>query len=245
MDIFEHEQQIFDDAVKRAAKAGVNIVTEEYVALTKHYGKLLKQLRRATKFADRTTIGLHESNLDLEDKVHYDVLTGIYNRRYMEESLTRIVKSAARFGSCVSLLILDVDYFKKYNDFYGHGLGDECLKAVASALSKALMRADDFVARYGGEEFVIVLPGTEAAGADRVGKALLECVQALRIPHEKSDVADHVTISVGGTTVYPNRGDKFTDYIRVSDEALYMSKQNGRNRYTYKAYTQTTKEGKV
>jgi diguanylate cyclase (GGDEF)-like protein len=242
MDIFEHEQGIFDLAVKRTEEAFKSVPVEDYAALTKQYGKLLKQLRRATKFADKTSIELHESNLDLEDKVHYDALTGIYNRRYMEESLKRIVKSSARSGKALSILLLDVDYFKKYNDFYGHGMGDDCLKIIAKALSGAVMRADDFAARYGGEEFVVVLPEADTAGAELVGKALLENIKGLCVPHEKSEIADHVTASIGSTTVQPMRGDKYTDYIKFADEALYMSKQNGRNRYTYKEYNRETEE---
>jgi diguanylate cyclase (GGDEF)-like protein len=242
MDIFEHEQGIFDLAVKRAEEAFKSVPVEDYAALARQYGKLLKQLRRSTKFADKTSIELHESNLDLEDKVHYDALTGIYNRRYMEESLQRIVKSSARSGKALSILLLDVDYFKTYNDFYGHGMGDDCLKVIAKTLSGAVMRADDFAARYGGEEFIVVLPETDTAGAELVGKSLLECVRSLCIPHKKSEVADHVTISIGATTVHPVRGDQYTDYIKFADEALYISKQNGRNRYTYKEYYRGTEE---
>jgi len=244
LDIFEHEQQIHDDALKRAAEAYKSVPVEDYEALAKQYGKLLKQLRRATKFADKTSIGLHESNLDLEDKVHYDALTGIYNRRYMEESLQRIVKSSVRSGKVLSILLLDVDYFKKYNDFYGHGMGDDCLKAIAKALSGTVMRADDFAARYGGEEFIVVLPETDEAGAELVGNLLLESVRGLCLLHEKSDIENHVTISIGSTTVHPMRGEKYTDYIKLADEALYLSKQNGRNRYTYKEYNKKT-EGVV
>ena len=243
MDIFEHEQKIYDDAVKRAEKAGNNISDKDYATLAKQYGKLLKQLRRTTKFADRTSIGLHESNLDLEDKVHYDVLTGIFNRRYMEESFQRIVKSSARSGKVLSILLLDVDYFKNYNDFYGHGMGDECLKSIAKVLSDTVLRADDFAARYGGEEFIVVLPDTDEAGAELVGKSLLENVRNLCIPHEKSHISNYVTISIGSTTVHPIRSDKFKDYIKFADEALYVSKKNGRNQYAHKEYKRETKEG--
>jgi diguanylate cyclase (GGDEF)-like protein len=242
LDIFEHEQRVHDDAVKRAAEAYKSVPVEDYTALAKQYGKLLKQLRRATKFADRTTIGLHESNLDLEDKVHYDALTGIYNRRYMEESLQRMVKSLARSGKALSILLMDVDYFKQYNDCYGHTMGDDCLKAVAKALSETVMRADDFVVRYGGEEFIVVLPDTDKTGAGLVGNALIENVRSLRVPHIKSGIAEYVTISVGATTLHPMRGDKYTDYIKFADEALYMSKQNGRNRSTHIPYHRKNEE---
>ena len=242
MDIFEHEQSIHDDAVKRVADAGKNVSAKDYAALAKQYGKLLKQLRRTTKFADRTSTELHESNLDLEDKVHYDVLTGIYNRRYVEESLQRIVKSSARSGKILSILLLDVDYFKKYNDFYGHSMGDDCLKAIAKVLSEAVKRADDFAARYGGEEFIIVLPDTDKAGAKLVGKSILENVRNLCIPHEESQASTHVTISIGSTTVYPVRSDKFKEYIKFADEALYVSKKNGRDQYTHKKFEGKHKE---
>jgi len=233
LDIFEYEQKIYDDAVQRAAKADKNVSVNDYTTLARQYGKLLKQLRRTTKFADRTSIGLHESNLDLEDKVHYDVLTEIYNRRYMEENLQRIVASSARFGKALSILMLDVDFFKQYNDHYGHGMGDDCLKVIAKALSGTINRADDFAARYGGEEFIIVLPDTDEAGAELIGEAILKNVRDLCVPHEKSHISEHVTISIGSTTVRPTRSDKFTDYIKFADEALYISKSNGRNRHTH------------
>jgi diguanylate cyclase (GGDEF)-like protein len=242
LDIFEHEQNIHDDAVKRALEADKTVSVKDYISLVKQYGKLLKQLRRTTRFADRTSIGLHESNLDLTDKVHYDVLTEIYNRRYMEESLKRLIKSSARSGKALSILLLDVDYFKKYNDFYGHGKGDDCLKVIAKVLAGTVMRADDFAARYGGEEFIVVLPDTDEAGAELVGKSLLEGIRNLCVPHEESHISSHVTISIGSTTVYPKRNDKFKDYIMFADEALYTSKKNGRNQYTHKEYIRESKE---
>ena len=237
MDIFEKEQRIYDNAIKRAAKSKDSMPVEDYLELTIQYKKLLKQLRRATKFADRTSIGLHENNLVLEDKVHYDTLTGIYNRRYMEENLAKLMKSSARSGDMLSLLIVDIDFFKPYNDNYGHGQGDECIKTVANALSDVMLRAEDFVARYGGEEFIVVLPKTDEKGANRIGEKLLESVRNSGLKHEKSSVADHVTISIGATTASPSQGCQFESYIKTADEALYISKQNGRNRYTYKEFT--------
>jgi len=236
LDIFEQEQRIYDNAIKRAAKANDFVRVEDYLELTVQYKKLLKQLRRATKFADKTSIGLHENNLVLEDKVHYDTLTGIYNRRYMEENLLKLMKSSARSGDLLSILIVDIDYFKPYNDTYGHGQGDECLKMVANVLSDAMLRAEDFVARYGGEEFVVVLPKTDEKGANKVGEKLLESVRNSGLLHEKSSVADHVTISIGATTARPEQGSQFNQYIKTADDALYISKQNGRNRYTYKEF---------
>jgi diguanylate cyclase (GGDEF)-like protein len=135
-------------------------------------------------------------------------------------------------------MMIDVDFFKTYNDTYGHGMGDDCLKALSFAISRAIERADDFVARYGGEEFVVVLPYTDEEGAEVAAIKLLESVRALRIPHKQSDAADHVTISIGVTTVIVVHGHDYKEYIKRADEALYVSKQTGRNKYTYLKYNE-------
>jgi len=212
LDLFEDEQKIFDDATKRAEefRKGGSFDFEEYVSLLNEYGKLLKQLRN-----------------------HFDVLTGIYNRRFMEDALKRIVRSLSRAQGALSIMMVDVDFFKRYNDTYGHGMGDDCLRAIAYALSKTVERADDFVARYGGEEFVVVLPYTDEAGAELTAVKLLESIRVLRIPHEQSDAAAYVTISIGVTTVKVDYSHHYMEYIKRADEALYVSKQTGRNKYTY------------
>jgi len=162
-----------------------------------------------------------------------DQLTGVYNRRYLDGSLKKIIRLHSRNGGNLSVLMIDVDYFKKYNDNYGHGAGDECLKEVASALSQCVIREEDFVARYGGEEFAVVLPNTDETGARLIAEKMLEKVRECNIPHKASDVAAYVTISIGGTTDVINHLQHGSDYIRAADKALYESKKNGRNRYTY------------
>jgi len=162
-----------------------------------------------------------------------DQLTGIYNRRYLDGSLKKVIKLYSRTGSSLSLLMIDIDYFKKYNDTYGHSAGDNCLKAVASALSKCVIRDGDFVARYGGEEFTVVLPNTDEKGAQVVAEKMLEKVRRCNIPHRASDIAECVTISIGGTTDVVNHLQHGSDYIKAADGALYESKKNGRNRYTF------------
>ena len=151
----------------------------------------------------------------------------------MEDSLKRIMKSLKRSGGELSVLMMDIDYFKKYNDTYGHSQGDFCLKNVAEALAGSLSRPNDFVARYGGEEFAIILPNTDESGARVMANKVLTNVRARNIPHEKNEAADCVTISIGVTTSKVVQGQEWSDYIKRADEALYMSKQNGRNRYTY------------
>ncbi|MCL1855921.1 MAG: GGDEF domain-containing protein [Clostridia bacterium] len=244
MDLFADEQRVHSNAVSHIddVRKGAPYSFEKFEALAHEYGRLLKHLRRVTKFSDRTTVDLHASNLDLIDKVHYDALTGIYNRRYMEENLRRIIKHLSRSAGLLSIMFLDIDFFKKYNDTYGHDAGDTCLKAIAETLSNCLPREDDFMARYGGEEFVIALPNTDEKGARVTADRLLAQVRELNILHEKNAVAGYVTVSLGGTTVTKvKHSHKIMDYIRCADNALYMSKHNGRNRYTHVTFGEDAK----
>ncbi|MDR2594212.1 MAG: diguanylate cyclase [Fibromonadaceae bacterium] len=183
---------------------------------------------------------LHKNEAEsLGDFLHLtivDQITGIYNRRYLDGSLKKLIKLHSRTGSNLSLLMIDIDYFKRYNDTYGHGMGDNCLKSVASALSQCVVRDEDFIARYGGEEFTVVLPNTDMIGAQVVAEKLLEKIRECEIPHKASEVADYVTISIGGTTGIVNYSQNPQDYIKAADKALYESKKNGRNRYTFEDF---------
>jgi len=235
IDILADEQRIYDDAasIVEAVRNGAEFDFEKFANLTEEYGKLLNELRLATIISDSTTIELYENNLDLSDKVYLDSLTGIYNRRYLEDSLNRITHSLKRSGDVLSVMMIDIDYFKKYNDTYGHSEGDTCLKEIAETISSTLLRPDDFAARYGGEEFTVILPYTDETGARFIAEKILKNVRDRNIPHEKSDAADHITVSIGITatnTVISKNGD---DYLKKADIALYQSKQDGRNRYTY------------
>ena len=235
MDLFHDEEQILKKAKihLEAVKEGEPFYIEEFETLVYEYRSILRQLRRAVRISDQTTADLHESNIDLADKVHFDALTGIYNRRFMEDSLSRIIKTLARSNGSISVLMIDVDFFKKYNDTYGHSEGDNCLKIVAETLAGTLSRDDDFAARYGGEEFAVILPNTEETGARYLAGKLLESVRGKNIPHEKNEAADCVTISIGVTTSCVDQTHTLFDYIKQADKALYKSKQNGRNRYTF------------
>ena len=167
------------------------------------------------------------------DTYKYDALTGIYNRRYFDEKLPRLMKTLSRSNSLLSMMMVDIDFFKNYNDTYGHSEGDRCLKAVAKALTEGITRTDDFVARYGGEEFVIVLPNTDENGACFVAKKLLENVINLNIPHENSAAASCVTVSIGVTTGRVDHAQTGEEYINRADAMLYESKSEGRNRYDF------------
>lgn len=234
-DLFEREQNILERALSYQEKARQDGVCrfEEYAAIVKEYRRLLKQLRRITRISDKTTIDLNISKLHLLDKVYSDELTGIYNRRFLEESLPQIIPPLSQPGSTLSVLMIDVDFFKRYNDTYGHSKGDECLHAVAQAIKECLVRPEDFVARYGGEEFIAVMPDMDGPETCLLAQRILDRVQGCRIPHEKNEASAYVTVSVGavtGETVYSRNAEA---YIAKADKALYMSKQNGRNRYTF------------
>jgi len=235
IDIMADEQRIYDEAVSivKAVRNGAEFDFEKYADLTEEYGNLLDELRRSTMISDKTTIELYENNIDLADKVYHDPLTGIYNRRFMEDSLKRIILSLKRSGGVLSLMMIDIDYFKKYNDTYGHSEGDTCLKEIAETISKTLSRPDDFVARYGGEEFAVILPNTDETGSRYIAGKILENVRKRNIPHKKNEVANHVTVSIGVTSSSVEKTQTGGDYIKQADKALYQSKQNGRNRYTY------------
>ncbi len=159
-----------------------------------------------------------------------DGLTGIANRWHFDDTLKREFFRLKRSRAPLSLIMLDIDHFKRFNDHYGHLAGDDCLRRIATALRTAVGRAPDFVARYGGEEFVVILPDTSTNGAITVAERLRRAVEALAIPHEDSGTTTHVTISLGLTIVHPNKIESPEKIVEMADEALYRAKGNGRNR---------------
>ncbi|MCL2176248.1 MAG: GGDEF domain-containing protein [Treponema sp.] len=182
-------------------------------------------------------IGLLSNTIqDLFIKGYYDGLTGIYNRRYLERTLQQVITTFSRTESTLSVMMVDIDFFKKYNDTYGHSKGDECLRLIAQTLNKSIVRKGDFAARYGGEEFAIILPNADEAGAKIIGERMLQAIRDLKISHEKNP-GGIVTVSIGITTGNFIHTLSWDDYINKSDEALYLSKQNGRNRTTFLALT--------
>jgi len=235
IDILADEQRIYDEAAAKveAVRNGAEFDFEDYAKLTEEYGNLLVEHRRSIIISDTTTIELYESNIDLTDKVYLDPLTGIYNRRFLEDSLNRLTLSLLRSGGVLSVMMVDIDYFKKYNDTYGHSEGDTCLEAVAKTIGETLLRPEDFVARYGGEEFAVILPHTDENGSRFIAGKMLKNIRELNIPHEKSDAADCITISIGLTTIKTKYSQNSADYLNQADKALYKSKQNGRNQYTF------------
>ena len=174
---------------------------------------------------------LDDANQELTRLSSLDGLTGISNRRQFDETLLREWRRLGRQGRPLSMLLCDVDYFKQFNDAYGHQVGDECLKAVARTLKDTLRRPADLVARYGGEEFAVILPDTEITGALQVAEAMRSAVEGLNITHRYSKGASVVTISIGVASTTPSRtGSDSSALLKRADDALYQAKQAGRNR---------------
>lgn len=158
-----------------------------------------------------------------------DGLTGMYNRRYFDGIFAEKFKSAVREKTELSVIMIDIDYFKNYNDRYGHLAGDDCLRSVAKALVASLTRATDIVARYGGEEFIAILENTGTVGALKVAERMRNAVLNLGIEHGASRVSDRLTISLGLATVADPHGVRPEDLVSRSDAALYRAKEKGRN----------------
>ncbi|AGX87998.1 GGDEF domain protein [Candidatus Symbiobacter mobilis CR] len=173
---------------------------------------------------------LADSNEKLEALSNTDALTGIANRRQFDLTLAAECERHARTGAALSLILLDVDFFKLYNDHYGHQQGDECLRQVAQVLAEATKRPTDLAARYGGEEFACILPGTEPAGASKVAEQIRQGIAARALPHARSQVADCVTASLGVVSAAVGAPNTPDDLLRQADQALYQAKAQGRNR---------------
>jgi diguanylate cyclase (GGDEF)-like protein len=179
----------------------------------------------------RAQLQANEANEKLVQQSATDGLTGITNRRRFDETLGVEWLRAARVGNCLSLLMVDIDYFKRFNDHYGHVAGDECLRQVAQLLQACVRRAGELVARYGGEEFVVLLPGAEVGHAEELARRCLEGIAKMALPHASSPTAGHVTFSIGIGHVYPSAGHDPASLVNAADTAMYRAKTAGRARY--------------
>jgi diguanylate cyclase (GGDEF)-like protein len=159
-----------------------------------------------------------------------DGLTGVPNRRTFDEELTRVWRRSQRETNLVSLVMIDVDHFKSYNDHFGHLAGDDCLRQVAEVLQQTVKRPFDLVARYGGEEFAVLLPDTDIPGAQMLAEEMRASIESLQIPHPQSKTSDRVTMSCGVATTLPVAGSEPASLVAASDACLYQAKRAGRNR---------------
>lgn len=160
-----------------------------------------------------------------------DALTGLANRRYLDETLDNEWRRALRHETPLTIMMVDIDFFKPYNDSLGHLKGDQCLKDIATAISSIAARSDDLVARYGGEEFLLLFPMTNAQQAKIQAERLMNAIKKIAIVHPCSSVSPYVTISVGVATTIPRLNDSISAFVSRADHALYQAKTNGRNQY--------------
>ena len=182
------------------------------------------------RLVEERTGQLETANSELTRLATHDAMTGLFNYRYFETTLARIWGQALRGHGSLGLVLIDVDFFKRYNDSLGHLAGDACLRGVAITLENTVHRESDLVARYGGEEFVVVAPGTDMPGVLQLGERIRQAVQALALPHPDSPTEPVVTISLGCAAIMPNPGQSWQELVTLADEALYRAKAQGRNR---------------
>lgn len=173
---------------------------------------------------------INSIELKLTTITHTDALTQIPNRRKFDEQLQIEWRNAIRTKQPLSLLLIDIDFFKKYNDHYGHQMGDSCLTSVAQSIYSTISREVDLVARYGGEEFAAILPATNAEGAQHIAEQTLANIHQLNIQHEASQVCHHVTVSIGIACTNPQLNQSEKSLVQDADVALYQAKKQGRSK---------------
>lgn len=202
---------------------GLNLGAIDYI--TKPFNKAIVKLRI------KNYLDLKIKNDMLEKLSMYDGLTNIRNRRFFDETFEKTFSEIKRDKKSLAVLMIDIDFFKPYNDNYGHGQGDETLRKVAKALEKTIKRASDFVARYGGEEFVILLKDINKDGVEAVANNLLNAVRELKITHEFSKIENYVTVSIGASFYNSNSDVTKLELLLKADETLYSVKNSGRNNF--------------
>jgi diguanylate cyclase (GGDEF)-like protein len=218
-EFLKHEFDISRLEREKRYAAMLNRELEEEIIKRIHTeGKLKAEKNKAEALADKL--------ITISSK---DGLTGINNRRHFDEYLENEWNRSARSATPLSLIFCDIDFYKAYNDTYGHLAGDDCLKKIAHVLEHYARRAGDMAARYGGEEFAIILPETSSSMADHIAEEIRMAVEDLQIIHNASEVSDHVTVSLGVATQIPTRHNKPHDLINLADEAMYEAKHKGRN----------------
>ena len=184
-----------------------------------------KMIQEKIDELSRTNEALKRENQNLKTLSITDSLTGVYNRLMFEYGIKREWNRCKRHSVPLSLIMADVDFFKEFNDNYGHQAGDNCIKQIANILSDCANRSSDMVARIGGEEFVILLPHFDGESALKLAEEMRKRVEKLAIPHFYSDVSDHVTISLGVNTIIPDGESSLEEFISEADKALYKAKE--------------------
>ncbi|RBP63873.1 diguanylate cyclase (GGDEF)-like protein [Alkalibaculum bacchi] len=222
----------FSDSLARE-----EILTAELTEINSNLDELVSQrtkdLEKSKEKIEQQKLELEKINKNLNQLSFKDCLTGIWNRRKYDETIEIEWRRCLRYKRPIALILLDIDYFKQFNDLYGHMAGDECLIKIGDTLKKSLSRSSDMAARYGGEEFIVLLPDSGKEEAIKIATMLRINIESIKIPHEKSSVSNYVTVSIGVTSTIPNNKSSYDDLFKVVDRALYQAKDAGRNQIKY------------
>lgn len=235
--VFRRDKIKFDIEVNSGIIRGVNGKPEKMVFVIRD----ITERKLAEEKIQRLVHQLEHEKKAAQRNANTDSLTGLSNRRYFDDTFNIEFQRMSRSGEPLSLLMLDVDRFKNFNDHYGHLAGDNCLRQIGTTLTTNVTRVTDIVARYGGEEFVLVLVNTDQEGAVNVAERIRKAVESLAIPHFNSDVASVVTVTIGVATIYPSTMKSMDQVVALADEALYRAKDAGRNRISVSMAAQTNK----
>lgn len=245
--IFKNEKNVIKNAEKfiKNHEGSDDDILNKYQELLDNYKNLLNQIQYIIKISDSYQLELINTKDELESEIEErkkseeklkkistrDQLTGLYNRREFEKIVKKEWRNAIRKASPISLIMIDIDNFKEFNDNYGHLAGDNCLQKVSETMQNTLNRPRDFVARYGGEEFVAILPDTDQEGACHVAESLRENIENSQIPHKYSPVSNFVTVSLGVATTIQADLLVYEELLDEADSALYKAKESGKNKY--------------
>ena len=232
--IFEHLGEL-----DRRVRSAYRRLHKALVQGEKLRGELIYVISNREKEIEARTEELKEANATLERLSREDSLTGLANRRWFAQFLAQAWRTALRDNKALSILIMDIDDFKTYNDTYGHQKGDECLKLVAEAIRHSIGRASDLVSRYGGEEFVAVLGDTPLEGALQIAEQIRAAVESLQIPHSAAKYHQVVTLSIGVTSTLPTHDTQPETVLIAADRAMYNAKHDGKNRVAYSTAART------
>jgi diguanylate cyclase (GGDEF)-like protein len=230
-DIFELENEVIHEAdmLLQAKEFSSEKDKEQYIILLNAYKRLLKQMRTLVRMSDIMQSKLNTMSGELEKLSQIDGLTGLYNRRYFNEIYQREWKNAITAGTLLGAMMIDIDYFKVYNDTFGHLAGDACLRRIAESIEQTVKDENVFVGRFGGEEFILLLPGADTEMCAVIAQRIMEGVAGLNIPGAVKILDGNVTVSIGIGVVSPKEDARPESLVNTADQALYHAKKDGRN----------------
>lgn len=230
-DVFKREIEVLENAEELLISGKLESVKdiEHYQCLVQEYKGLLNQARRLVKIADLMELKLKHIYQGLEEISNTDFLTNLFNRRYFEENLKKEWLRSLRLDLPLSIIMIDIDHFKEYNDTYGHAEGDKCLQNIAGIIQKSIKKQNGLAARFGGEEFIILLPETDLAEVRYLAELIADNIARLDLPHRGSPIYHKVSVSMGIASLRAKEDITHDILVKMADDALYLAKAEGKN----------------